>query len=134
MVMCRELCIAQVHSCLMQIRKIISSVLVFCAFSAQRHRKYGGDTNVLLMTQSLCQRSQPSLLLICPAGPQPVQLHGYPSTREAQTNTHSLPLRAWCFTSPQTNGQLQTAEHKALETLESKLPPFGLLHVLNAMI
>lgn len=131
--MCRALYIAQVHSCLMQNRKIISSALMFSAFSAQRHRKYAGDSNVLLMTYSLSQRSQPSLLFPCTAWLQPVQLHGSaPASgrhRETQASSQSDALQL-----SQTNGQLQTSKHKALETLESKLPSFGLLHVLNAMI
>lgn len=80
----------------MQIRKIISSVLMFCAFSAQRHRKSGGDNNVLLMTHSLSQRSQPSLLSICTAWLWPCAAPWlYTSTREAQTNTDLLSV--WYF-------------------------------------
>lgn len=102
-------------------------VLLYFTFSAQSNRKDGEDNNVLLMTQRLSQGSQPSLLLICTAWLWLCALHQH----QGGTAKHRLPLRVWCFTVSQTNVQLQTSKHKALETLESKLPSFALLHVLN---
>lgn len=115
-----------VHSC----HKGFWMLLCF-TFSAQSNRKDGEDNNVLQMTLSLSQRSQPSLLLICTAWLWPcaaTRLHT--STREALKNV-SLLSESNVVQLAQRNAQLQTSKHKALETLESKLPSFVLLSVLN---
>lgn len=96
-------------------------------FSVHGNRKDGEDNSVLLMTYSLhcCFSALHDFGLVQP--------WHYTSTREALKNM-SLLSESNVLQSSQTNVQLQTSKHKASETLESKLPSFVLLHVLNPMI
>lgn len=114
------------HSLLTPLKfRVLLWLLFFTAtFSAQSNSRDGEDSNVLLMTCSLSQRSQPSLLLTSTAGLYTWLCTSIREALETRVSSQSNVLQI-------SQRNVQTSKHKALETLESKLPSFGLLHVLS---